>query len=89
MTAPGVAARFSPSLNGVRSTIVGMPWLFFMSPARLAIPLRTLPPLVSNARLMAAGLPMKKLVGAMVSRSSISAKRTRSPFMPSMPRPST
>ena len=42
-----------------------------------------------EARLTAAGLVRKKLVGAMASRSRTSPKRTRSAFTPSMPRLST
>ena len=86
MTAPGVAAMVSPTLNGVRSTIDGMPWLWSMSSAMLAIPRPTLTPPVSNMRLSAAGLVMKELVGAMASRTKASAKRARSRFRPSMPR---
>ncbi len=89
MTAPGEAARFSPILNGLRSTIEGMPWLRTRSPAQLAMPLATLPPALSKQRLMAAGLAQKKLVGAMASRARTSPKRRRSAPMPSRPRWST
>ena len=65
----------SPTLNGLRSTIDGMPWLWSMSPVMLAIPRPTLTPPVSNQRLSAAGLVMKELVGAMASRTKASAKR--------------
>ena len=60
---------FSPFLNGLGSTIDGMPWLCSMSPAQWAIPLRTLPPPVSKKRFSAVGLVTKKLVGAMASRN--------------------
>ena len=59
MTAPGEPAMFSPSLNGLRSTIDGMPWLCRMSPARLATPCQALTPPVSYHRLSAAGLVQK------------------------------
>ena len=39
MTAPGETAMFSPSLNGLRLTIDGMPWLRSMSRVRLTAPL--------------------------------------------------
>ena len=47
MTAPGETAMFSPSLNGLRSTIDGMPWLRLTSRARLTTPCQTLRPPVS------------------------------------------
>ena len=75
MTAPGVAAMVSPTLNGLRSTIDGMPWLWSRSPAMLAIPRPTLMPPVSKERLMAAGLVGKKLVGASASRIKVSPAR--------------
>ena len=74
---------FSPFLNGLGSTIDGMPWLCSMSPAQWAIPLRTLPPPVSKKRFSAVGLVSKKLVGAMASRNkslrSASARPPRPP----------
>ena len=77
---------FSPFLNGLRSTIDGMPWLFSMSSAQWASPLRMLPPPVSKKRFSAVGLVSKKLVGAMASRSKLAAKRIRSASTPSRPR---
>ena len=47
MTAPGEIAMFSPSLNGLRLTIDGMPWLRSMSRVRLTAPRQTLRPPVS------------------------------------------
>ena len=80
---------FSPFLNGLGSTIDGMPWLCSMSPAQWPTPLRMLPPPVSKKRFRAAGLVKRKLVGAMASRNKLAAKRIRSASTPSRPRPST
>ncbi len=62
-TAPGESARSLPTLNASRSTIEGMPPLWRRSPTKLRTPRTRLMPPVSNARLIAAGLLAKKLVG--------------------------
>ena len=69
-TEPGVAARFSPTLYGVVSTMRGMPWLVAMSRQKFWNPLATLAPPVSKARFRAPGFPARVLVGASAAVSS-------------------
>ena len=90
-TAPGDSARSLPTSNASRSTIEGMPPLLRTSPTKLRTPRTRLLPPVSNARLIAAGLVAKKLVGAsalvrmVVAKRACSARRWLSELWPSSP----
>ena len=74
-TLPGVAARFSPTRNGRVSTCRGRPPLLTRSSTKFLAPVATLAPPVSNARLSAAGLVNRKLVGASASSRNPVASR--------------
>src|SRR4029453_9890363 len=78
MTAPGVVARFFPTAKGRRSTWDGKPALLRRSVRRWPTPRHRLSPPVSNARLIAPGLPSSCLVGASASTRRVKAKRPRS-----------
>ena len=66
-TLPGVAAMFLPTVNADRSTLRGSPPLVVRSVMKFRTPRMRLTPPVSNARLRAAGLVARKLVGARAS----------------------
>src|SRR5579862_5333690 len=72
---PGVAARFTPTRNGLVSTCRGRPPLLSTSSTKLRVPAATLAPPVSSARLIAAGLVKKKFVGAIASSTNPAARR--------------
>ncbi len=82
-TRPGVAAVFSPSTNDERSTWLGQPSFFTMSCTKFFSPRTTLVPPVSNARLIAFGLPSTKLVGDSVSLRMLAANSAFDASLPS------
>src|SRR5262249_10953079 len=80
---------FLPTVNGRESTCLGSRVPLVMSSTKFASPRITLAPLVSASFFIAAGLPARKLVGAIASTNSDVTKRARSVFRASMPAPST
>ena len=77
-TAPGVTARSVPTSNALRSVWDGIPPFLRTSRHQWRAPRATLRPPVSNARLSAAGLLARKLVGAAALITMFATNRARS-----------
>ena len=88
-TAPGVRARSRPTCKACGSAIEGMPPLCRRSPAQLRTPRVRLRPPVSTVRLIAAGFPSQKLVGATALVSRVTANRALSGSLPDFSASST